>query len=167
MEYQIPIYDDKAMEVLSLAKKIPKLRVLRILENDQNILIIPCGANNLGLIDLKSLLKQLQATLEQLSKLKWFFFMYRYHLMSRFRKAMWLIRFLTSNVFEIFIVLWPLIKIVTIMRYKYKNMFVCFCKYFTYPIFFSKHDQNSHLKLSLKYWPFLVILSLFVLNKIK
>lgn len=70
MEYQIPIYDDKAMEVLSLAKKIPKLRVLRILENDQNILIIPCGANNLGLIDLKSLLKQLQATLEQLSKLK-------------------------------------------------------------------------------------------------
>uniref|UniRef100_A0A8W8JY83 Uncharacterized protein n=1 Tax=Magallana gigas TaxID=29159 RepID=A0A8W8JY83_MAGGI len=52
-----------------LSQLLPKLRVLRRIENDPDILIIYCGANSLGLIELKSLLEKLQDTLEQIAKL--------------------------------------------------------------------------------------------------
>nr|XP_034336141.1 uncharacterized protein LOC117692458 [Crassostrea gigas] len=52
-----------------LSQLLPKLRVLRRIENDPDVLIIHCGANSLGLIELKSLLEKLQDTLEQIAKL--------------------------------------------------------------------------------------------------
>uniref|UniRef100_A0A8W8NC18 SGNH hydrolase-type esterase domain-containing protein n=1 Tax=Magallana gigas TaxID=29159 RepID=A0A8W8NC18_MAGGI len=52
-----------------LSQLLPKLRVLRRIENDTDVLIIHCGANSLGLIELKSLLEKLQDTLEQIAKL--------------------------------------------------------------------------------------------------
>uniref|UniRef100_A0A8W8LZR6 Tyr recombinase domain-containing protein n=1 Tax=Magallana gigas TaxID=29159 RepID=A0A8W8LZR6_MAGGI len=52
-----------------LSQLLPKLRVLRGIENDPDILIIHCRANILGLIELKSLLEKLQDTLEQIAKL--------------------------------------------------------------------------------------------------
>uniref|UniRef100_A0A8W8LRM7 Uncharacterized protein n=1 Tax=Magallana gigas TaxID=29159 RepID=A0A8W8LRM7_MAGGI len=52
-----------------LSQLIPKLRVLRRIENDPDILIIHCGANSLGFIMFKALLEKLHDTLKQIAKL--------------------------------------------------------------------------------------------------
>lgn len=52
-----------------LSQLLPKLRHLRTLQNDPNIIIVHCGANKLGLVKLKPLLKQLQVTLAKIGKL--------------------------------------------------------------------------------------------------
>lgn len=43
-----------------LSQLLPKLRHLRTLQNDPNIIIVHCRGNSLGLVKLESLLEQLQ-----------------------------------------------------------------------------------------------------------
>lgn len=52
-----------------LSQFLPKLRHLRTLQIDPNIIIVHCGANSLGLVKLESLLEQLKVTLAKIGKL--------------------------------------------------------------------------------------------------
>uniref|UniRef100_K1RBW5 Uncharacterized protein n=1 Tax=Magallana gigas TaxID=29159 RepID=K1RBW5_MAGGI len=46
-------------EGMVLSQLLPKLRHLRTLQNEPNIIILHCGANSLGLVKLESILEQL------------------------------------------------------------------------------------------------------------
>lgn len=52
-----------------LSQFLPKLRHLRTLQNDLNIIIVHYGAKSLGLVKLESLLEQIQVTLARIWKL--------------------------------------------------------------------------------------------------
>ena len=52
-----------------LSQLVPKLRLLSGLESDPNILIIHCGANSLGMVQLQPILNQLQSAVSEISKL--------------------------------------------------------------------------------------------------
>ena len=63
------IFGGKDIVVWILSQLVPKLRYLSGLESDPNILIIHCGANSLGMVQLQPILNQLQSAVSEISKL--------------------------------------------------------------------------------------------------